>query len=125
MRVRNVLFACAGLGALSLSAATLPATAAPAAPGFTTVKVPGTSGRSEPRVSVGPHDVAYLVTNGTKQNNLGFGLETVFRSTDGLTWTQTAGQPDDQDEATTDVDIVTMHTGRVLTSELDYGGLNF
>src|SRR3954468_9841579 len=98
MRVRNILFAVAGLGSLALSAATVPATAAPHAPGFTTVKVAGTSGKSEPRVSVGPDGVAYLVTNGTTQNNLGFGLETVFRSADGLSWRPTDGQPDDQDE---------------------------
>ena len=67
----------------------------------------------------------YVVTNGTTSNGLGFGVETVLRSPDGLHWTPTAGQPTDQDEATTDVDIVAMPNGRVLTSELDYAGINF
>src|SRR4051812_31895035 len=125
MRVRKVLFAGAGVLSLGLLAAGVPATAAPHAPRFTTVKLAGTSGSSEPRVTVDRHDVAYVVTNGTTSNDLGFGLETVFRSADGLHWKPTEGQPGDQDEATTDVDIVSMHTGRILTSELDYAGINF
>ena len=125
MPARKVLFACIAAGSLALLATSVPATAAARAAVFTTVKLAGTSGTSEPRITVAPHDVAYVVTNGTKTNDLGLGLETVFRSPDGLDWKPTAGQPTDQNEATTDVDIVSMHTGRILTSELDYGGINF
>jgi hypothetical protein len=113
------------VGVLALVAATAPAVAAPHRPTFKTVKLADTSGDSEPRITVGPHDVRYVVTNGADEPAVGFGAETVFRSTDGLSWKQTPGQPDNQDLTTTDVDIVAMRTGRILTSELDYAGLNF
>src|SRR4051812_17845890 len=88
-------------------------------PVFKTVKLAGSSGRSEPRATVAPNGVHYVVTNATS------GDETVYRSRDGLHWSKTAGQPNDQTMPTTDVDIVSMRTGRILTSELDFGGINF
>jgi hypothetical protein len=125
MTVRKVLFAGIALGALGLMSTTVPAGATTKPFAFKTVKLATSSGLSEPRISVGPHDVRYAVTNAGAANDIGFGPETVYRSSDGIHWKKTAGQPTDQSEATTDVDIVTMRTGRVLTSELDYGGLNF
>jgi hypothetical protein len=125
MAVRKVPFALL-LGAL-LCALAVPSTSASAgsAPSFTTVRLAHSDGRSEPRVTVAPNGVRYVVTNGRTANDLGFGLETVYRSADGVHWSTTAGQPSDQNEATTDVDIVATGTGRLITSELDYGGINF
>src|SRR3954465_7886077 len=62
----------------------------------------------------------YVVTNAGRS-----GDETIYRSKDGIHWTETVAQPSDQTLPTTDVDIVAMRTGRILTSELDYGGINF
>ena len=122
----KVLFAGLGAAAIALSGMTVPATASSThAPVFKTVKLAHSFGRSEPRITVAPDGMKYVVTNAGPENDLGFGLETVYKSRDGITWKRTAGQPDDQDEATTDVDIVAMPTGRILTSELDYGGINF
>ena len=123
---RRILFAVIAVAACGLASTTLPATASgPSAPVFKTVKLIGSDGRSEPRVTVAPNGMRYVVTNAGKPNDLGFGPETVYRSQDGIHWTMTAGQPSDQSEATTDVDIVSMQTGRIMTSELDYGGINF
>ncbi|MDQ1705224.1 MAG: repeat-like domain [Frankiaceae bacterium] len=125
MTVRKVLFPVLAVGVVGLLSATVPATAAAHPLTLRTVKLATSSGISEPRVAVGPHDIRYVVTNAGSANDIGIGAETVYRSADGIHWKKTAGQPTDQSEATTDVDIVTMHTGRVLTSELDYGGINF
>ena len=115
-------------GSAALVAVTVPATAAPKPPGFKTVKLATSSGLSEPRVVVTKTGVGYIVTNAGKPNDIGIGSETVYKSTDGLHWVKTAGQPSDQTEATTDVDIVSLRSGqseRIITSELDYGGINF
>jgi hypothetical protein len=122
---RRVLVPVLALVAAGLAAATLPATASGAKPAFKTVKLADSSGTSEPRITVAPNGVHYVVTNAGKPNDLGLGPETVYRSKDGIHWSKTAAQPADQSEATTDVDIVAMRTGRILTSELDYGGINF
>src|SRR3954451_1453499 len=124
MAARKVAFALSAgaLGALAL--ATLPAHGA-ATPPSAPVKLPKSFGSSEPRAVVARDGTKYVVTNGAAQNDLGFGLETVYRSADGIHWTMTKAQPADQNEATTDVDIVATRTGRIITSELDYGGINF
>src|SRR3954466_9948481 len=106
---------------LGLASTTLPATASSArAPVFKTVKLADSSGRSEPRITVAPNGMKYVVTNAGRSGN-----ETIYRSKDGIHWTETVAQPSDQTLPTTDVDIVAMRTGRILTSELDYGGINF
>ena len=127
MRARKITFAllAAGLTGLSVGAVTSTQATAAGGPAFTTVKLPKSSGTSEPRAVVAPNGTHYVVTNGGGENDLGFGLETVYRSADGVHWAMTKGQPADQSEATTDVDIVATHTGRLITSELDYGGINF
>jgi hypothetical protein len=127
VRVRKITFAllATGLTGLALGAVGAGQATAANAPGFTTVRLPKSSGLSEPRAVVAPNGTSFVVTNGTTQNDLGFGLETVFRSPDGVHWSMTKGQPSDQNEATTDVDIVATRTGRIITSELDYGGINF
>ena len=126
MDARKVCFgACAAAALVALTLTSAPATAAADRPVFTTVKLAHSSGSSEPRVTVDPDDMHYVVTNGDEESEIGFGYETVFRSADGVNWKRTAGQPTDQDQPTTDVDIVAMPTGRILTSELDYAGINF
>jgi hypothetical protein len=125
MRVRKVSFALLAAGLTGLTFGGLGSAAAASAPGFTTVKLAKSYGTSEPRAVVAPDGTSYVVTNALMQNDLGLGAETVYRSRDGLHWAPTAGQPADQTEATTDVDIVATRTGRIITSELDYGGINF
>ena len=127
MHVRKVSFALLAAGLTGLTVGTVSSTTAGAAsaPGFSTVKLAKSYGTAEPRAVVAPNGTHYVVTNAGAQNDLGFGLETVYRSADGVHWSMTKGQPADQTEATTDVDIVATRTGRVITSELDYGGLNF
>ncbi|MCU1589455.1 MAG: repeat-like domain protein [Frankiales bacterium] len=104
--------------AVALAASPAPAATAAKAPAFRTTLLAGSSGSSEPRVTVAPKDVRFLTTNAKN------GDESIYRSTDGLTWTTTA-KPGNQTLATTDVDVVSMPDGRVLTSELDYAGINF
>jgi hypothetical protein len=87
-------------------------------PRFTTVKLPGTSGSAEPRVAVGPGGVRWAVTSASD------GSEVVFRSKDGTRWKQVS-LPPGQTVPTIDVDVVTLPSGRVITSELDFAGINF
>lgn len=99
--------------------ATTPSGATSATPTFRTVVLAGSTGQSEPRVTVRPDDGRmFLDTNATTNN------EVIYASSDGLHWALTGGQPE-QTQATTDVDIVSMHTGRVLATELDDAGINF
>jgi hypothetical protein len=94
--------------------------AAPAAPKphYTTIKLAGSSGSSEPRVTVTPDGNRYVDTNATD------GTEVVFRAPDATHWVRTTTPPN-QTMPTTDVDIVSTHTGRLVASELDYAGINF
>jgi hypothetical protein len=108
-----VVLAVTGLG---LSAA--PSQAAKPVPVFQTQLLPGTSGSSEPRAVVSRKGVHWITTNAKNGN------EIVFRSTDGLSWKQVT-TPNGQTMPTTDVDVVVMPNGRVLTSELDFAGINF
>lgn len=104
--------------AAGMTALVAPARAASTDPTYTTVLLAGTSGSAEPRVTVAPKDVHYLTTNAKN------GDETVFRSPDGLTWTKVT-TPGNQTFPTTDVDVVSLPSGRVITSELDTAGINF
>ena len=118
MRRTAAVLALAVPIALTLVAA--PAPAAPAAaPSYATTVLAGTAGHTEPRVTVAPNGDRYLTTNEKSTGN-----EIVFRSTDGKAWNRVTTPPD-QTSATIDVDIVAMHTGRILTSELDFAGINF
>ncbi|MCW2966621.1 MAG: collagen-like protein [Solirubrobacteraceae bacterium] len=129
-------------GALALFVLGICGAAGAADPVFVTVQLPGAKGSSEPRIAVARDDVRWAVSNlPTPPGDLnnpsvppssddpdaasGATPEIVYTSRDGgLTWQKTAGTPP-QKSATIDTDIVTMPTGRVLTSELDTGGLNF
>src|SRR3954470_2630603 len=100
-----------------------PARAADAPLDLTTVRLGGIDGSgTEPRVTVAPDDTRYAITSASRARAAG---ALVFQSTDGgQTWQQTPGRPV-QRQASIDVDIVAMDTGRLLASELDYAGLNF
>lgn len=95
--------------------------AAPAAPKphYTTVRLPGATGTSEPRVTVTPDGSRYVDTNATD------GTEVVYRAPDATHWKRTPANPPNQTLPTTDVDIVSTHTGRLIASELDSAGINF
>ncbi|MDT7539529.1 MAG: repeat-like domain [Actinomycetota bacterium] len=103
--------------ALAVVAAPAPA-ATGVPPAFKTQLLEGSSGSSEPRITVAPNGNRFLTTNAKS------GDEVVYRSADGLTW-QKPTTPGNQTDPTTDVDVVAMPTGRILTSELDFAGINF
>ena len=105
------------IGFAAFAPQTFAASAAPR-PHYTTIKLAGSSGRSEPRVTVTPDGNRYVDTNATD------GTEVVFRAPDATHWTRTTTPPN-QTMPTTDVDIVSTHTGRLIASELDYAGINF
>ena len=86
---------------------------------YKTVRVPGSNGFSEPRVSVTPAGKFWLESNATN------GSAAVWGSNNGFTWKQTPTAPAGQTAATTDVDIVTLPSGRIVETELDDGGINF
>lgn len=119
MRRTAVVLAVALPAAVAVFAAPAPAAAPSAAPAYSTTMLPGTAGGTEPRVTVAPNGVRYLTTNAK-----GSGDEIVFRSSNGTSWSQVT-MPPNQTSATIDVDVVAMHTGRILTSELDFAGINF
>jgi hypothetical protein len=85
---------------------------------FATVPLAGSSGFSEPRAAISDQGVHWITTNAAN------GEEKVYRSTDGIAWTAVT-TPGNQSDPTTDVDVVVMPSGRVLTSELDFAGINF
>jgi hypothetical protein len=118
-RSRPVLIALSAM-ALVMMAAPGIASASSSTLRFHSTSLPGSSGFSESRVTVAPHGVRYVDTNAKDS-----GDEIVYRSTDGLQWAQTKGMPPQQIGPSTDVDIVSMHTGRVLASELDLVALSF
>lgn len=115
MRLRfPLLIALIGLALLAGPSATV----AGSGP-FVTVRVPNSSGFSEPRSSVDPKGRMWL------ESNAADGSAAVWGSTDGRTWTQTPAEPTGQTSATTDVDLVTTPSGRIVETELDDGGINF
>src|SRR5438105_2016473 len=108
------------LGPLVVRSALAATCAGVAAAGpFTTVKVPNSSGFSEPRNAVDSSGHFWL------ESNAADGSAAVWGSPDGLKWTQTPAQPSDQTLASTDVDLVTLPSGRIVETELDFGGINF
>jgi hypothetical protein len=104
--------------ALAVIASPAPAATTSSTPTFSTVPLSGSSGSSEPRVTVAPNGNRFLTTNAKN------GDEVVYRSKDGISWAPTT-TPGNQTSPTTDVDVVSMRTGRILTSELDFAGINF
>src|SRR3954451_19589316 len=111
---------CLALVALLL----LPAAAPAADPTYTTVKLPGSGDGQEPRMAVGRDGVRYAITlNG---RGVGGGATAlVYRSRDGgLTWQKTETNIP-QRAASIDVDVITLPTGRLVATELDYAGVDF
>lgn len=121
MRVRRtaVLMATLAVGAATISA--LPAASGAAAlPTFTTVKLAGAAGGTEPRVAVAPDGTRFVITNASSGGDAVF-----YQSKDGKTWTKTTGTLVGQTSATIDTDIIVLPTGRIIGSELDFAGINF
>ena len=93
---------------------------------FTTVKLAGAGGSSEPRMTVAPDGTRYLNTTGPRnpRPDLGWPAYVYSSRDEGQTWQRTPSDPP-QARPSIDVDTIAMPTGRILASELDYGGLNF
>jgi hypothetical protein len=85
-----------------------------------TVKLKGATQHSEPRIAVDPHGRRWVVTNDAKTND-----EIVYVSKYGRRWRRTKTEPAGQNLASIDTDIITLPTGRIISSELDYAGINF
>src|SRR5213592_4805118 len=114
-RLRFVPLVGLALVLLGLGAAPGAAGASP----YTTMRLPNSSGFSEPREAI---------TNGGQfwvESNAADGSAAVWGSKNGLSWTQTPTEPAGQTLASTDVDIVTTPSGRIVETELDFGGINF
>jgi hypothetical protein len=90
---------------------------------FTTVRLPDIDGSgTEPRITVGPDDTRWAITSTKRPRG---NSTVVYKSRDGgVTWQPTVSKPA-QTAPSIDVDVVAMPNGRILASELDYGGLNF
>jgi hypothetical protein len=116
--MRRRLLALAAVAAAVAPTAAFPSLAGGSPYGFTTTRLPGTSGSAEPRVAVGPDGTRWAVTSATD------GSEVVFRSKDGVRWTKVA-LPPGQTAPTIDVDVAVLPSGRVITSELDTAGISF
>jgi hypothetical protein len=115
MRRRTPLL-LAALVALALGAS--PSLAGPDRPRFTTTHLPGTAKSAEPRVTVAPDGTRWAVTSGPGST------EWVFRSKDGIHWAKVPTPPG-QTSPTIDVDVAALPSGRIITSELDFAGINF
>jgi hypothetical protein len=111
-------FPAAALVSTVLLVPALSSHAAATAPAFATTFLAGSSGSAEPRAAISDKGVHWITTNAKN------GDESVYRSTDGIAW-QTVSRPGNQKSPTTDVDVVVLPSGRVLTSELDFAGINF
>ncbi|MFL5824565.1 MAG: sialidase family protein [Solirubrobacteraceae bacterium] len=103
----------------ALVALSLIAGAPAAAATYKTVKLHNSSGFSEPRVAVDNKGHFWLESNAADNS------AAVWGSTNGLRWKQTPTAPPGQTDASTDVDIVTLPSGRIVETELDFGGINF
>ena len=90
-------------------------------PRFTTVELKNSAGQSEPRLTVVPSGRVFVDTNDKSS-----GTEVVYASGPWRrSWRRTETNPPNQSKPTTDVDIVSTPTGRLIASELDFGGVNF
>src|SRR3954454_437028 len=137
-RGETVMTAARRLGTVLIGVAALfvaVATAQAAPTSWSSVKVqkisPGVPW-TEPRITTGPDGTLWVVTNGEGPSATAGGGEenaapaVVLFSTDGgNTWHKTDSEFAGQTQATPDVDVVTLPTGRVIASELDTAGINF
>src|SRR4051794_10048677 len=106
--------------ALFVALLATPSAAFAADPTFVTTKLPDSGSRQEPRIAVAPDGSRYAVALDKTDS-----ISQVWRSVDGgLSFQKTPADPP-QEAATIDVDVVTLPSGRILSSELDTGGLNF
>src|SRR5947199_4734287 len=103
------------LAVLAIGAGTGSAGSSP----FKTVVLPGSNGFSEPREAIDNSGNFWIESNASDNS------AAVWGSTDGLSWTQTPTEPAGQTDASTDVDVVTTPSGRIVETELDFGGINF
>jgi hypothetical protein len=106
-----------GLLALLISLSVVPA--AQAAFRYKTVRVPKSDGFSEPRMAVDNKGHFWLESNAKNGSATGWGSMT------GLSWKPTRTKPAGQTAATTDVDLITTPSGRIVETELDDAGINF
>lgn len=121
MRARRTVLLTATLTVAAASLSVIPAASGAAAlPTFTTVKLAGAAGGTEPRAAVAPDGTRFVVTNASSG-----GTAIFYRSTDGRTWTRTAGTLVGQTSPTIDTDVIVLPTGRIVGSELDFAGINF
>ncbi|HVE64069.1 MAG TPA: sialidase family protein [Mycobacteriales bacterium] len=112
----------ASLAPVVAALAVLPTLAAPGVPAalsFSTVRLDGAAGGTEPRITVAADGTAYAITNADG------GDATVFGSRDGGRRWANLGPIAGQDSATIDVDIVALPGGRLVATELDLVGINF
>ena len=86
---------------------------------FTTARLPNSNGFSEPREAISTSGQFWIESNAADNSTA------VWGSNNGLSWTQTPTEPVGQTVASTDVDIVTTPSGRIVETELDFGGINF
>src|SRR4051794_13725369 len=118
------------IGPAILISLVLAGPASAAEPTYTTVKLPGAGGGQEPRIAVGRDDVRYAGAlkgggeggggaRGADPGVVGSNELVSLSREGGRSGQRTASDPP-QRQASIDVDIVTMPTGRILSSELDY-----
>src|SRR5947199_6688402 len=103
------------LAVLAIGAGTGSAGSSP----FKTVVLPGSNGFSEPREAIDNAGNFWIESNAADNS------AAVWGSSDGLNWNQTPTEPAGQTDASTDVDLVTLPSGRIVETELDFGGVNF
>jgi hypothetical protein len=115
MRVR--LLALVGLLAALLAAGASGGSASSSA--FQTVRLSNSNGFSEPRETIDNAGNFWIESNAADNS------AAVWGSKDGLSWARTPSEPAGQTDASTDVDIVTTPSGRIVETELDFGGINF
>ncbi|MEA2487516.1 MAG: repeat-like domain [Actinomycetota bacterium] len=121
MRISKLAVAVVCVTSIALASLGGGAQARPPRITFQTIKLTGAGSGTEPRVATDVHGRQWLVTNTASG-----GDEIVYESNqDGSKWTPTKTNPTGQQSATIDTDIVTLPTGRIISSELDFDGINF
>jgi hypothetical protein len=115
LTTRRLALICLAVASLAVGAGSGSAATSP----FKTVLLPGSNGFSEPREAIDNAGNFWI------ESNAADGSAAVWGSRTGLSWTQTPTEPVGQTSASTDVDIVTTPSGRIVETELDFGGINF
>jgi hypothetical protein len=89
-------------------------------PHLFTAKLKGATQHSEPRIAVDTSGRRWVVTNDAQTND-----EVDYVSQYGRLWHRTKAEPAGQNAASIDTDVIALHSGRIVSSELDYAGINF